>query len=132
MPWLFLVDCWDGPSQPIVYHGRTLTSKILFSDVVATINEHAFTTSPYVSQLFVCLFIYYECLYAIFISCDLFQFICFSTTCCKMQRWKLLRLNLYHKKIFNWFLDKKRDFSHWGHISMRFVDKLWMYKNVIF
>ncbi|XP_067928413.1 inactive phospholipase C-like protein 2 isoform X2 [Watersipora subatra] len=41
------VDCWDGPSQPIVYHGRTLTSRILFSDVISAINEYAFATSPY-------------------------------------------------------------------------------------
>jgi phosphatidylinositol phospholipase C, delta len=25
------LDCWDGPNgQPIIYHGHTLTSKILF------------------------------------------------------------------------------------------------------
>ena len=40
------VDCWDGPnSEPIIYHGRTLTSKINFRDVLVAINEHAFETS---------------------------------------------------------------------------------------
>ncbi|XP_046503072.1 1-phosphatidylinositol 4,5-bisphosphate phosphodiesterase eta-1 isoform X11 [Equus quagga] len=37
------VDCWDGPDgEPVVHHGYTLTSKILFRDVVETINKHAF------------------------------------------------------------------------------------------
>ncbi|XP_029434930.1 1-phosphatidylinositol 4,5-bisphosphate phosphodiesterase eta-2 isoform X2 [Rhinatrema bivittatum] len=34
------VDCWDGPDgEPIVHHGYTLTSKILFKDVIETINK---------------------------------------------------------------------------------------------
>nr|XP_012595709.1 1-phosphatidylinositol 4,5-bisphosphate phosphodiesterase delta-4 isoform X1 [Microcebus murinus]XP_020143785.1 1-phosphatidylinositol 4,5-bisphosphate phosphodiesterase delta-4 isoform X1 [Microcebus murinus]XP_020143786.1 1-phosphatidylinositol 4,5-bisphosphate phosphodiesterase delta-4 isoform X1 [Microcebus murinus]XP_020143787.1 1-phosphatidylinositol 4,5-bisphosphate phosphodiesterase delta-4 isoform X1 [Microcebus murinus]XP_020143788.1 1-phosphatidylinositol 4,5-bisphosphate phosphod len=42
------VDVWDGPSgEPIVYHGHTLTSRILFKDVVATIAQYAFQTSDY-------------------------------------------------------------------------------------
>ncbi|KAK5612716.1 1-phosphatidylinositol 4,5-bisphosphate phosphodiesterase eta-2 [Crenichthys baileyi] len=42
------VDCWDGPDgEPIIHHGYTLTSKILFKDVVETINKYAFTKSPY-------------------------------------------------------------------------------------
>ena len=37
------IDCWDGADgEPVVYHGHTLTSKILFRDVVATISEYAF------------------------------------------------------------------------------------------
>lgn len=41
------VDCWDGPDgEPIIHHGYTLTSKILFKDVVETINKYAFTKSP--------------------------------------------------------------------------------------
>ncbi|KAL0592808.1 1-phosphatidylinositol 4,5-bisphosphate phosphodiesterase eta-1 [Plecturocebus cupreus] len=37
------IDCWDGPDgEPVVHHGYTLTSKILFRDVVETINKHAF------------------------------------------------------------------------------------------
>ncbi|KAF8927970.1 Phospholipase C [Dissophora ornata] len=42
------LDCWDGSDgQPIVYHGRTLTSKILFRDVIEAISTYAFVNSPY-------------------------------------------------------------------------------------
>ncbi|XP_014464534.2 1-phosphatidylinositol 4,5-bisphosphate phosphodiesterase delta-1 isoform X1 [Alligator mississippiensis] len=42
------LDCWDGPnSEPIIYHGYTFTSKILFSDVIKAIKNYAFKTSPY-------------------------------------------------------------------------------------
>ncbi|KAJ8257694.1 hypothetical protein GJAV_G00188690 [Gymnothorax javanicus] len=42
------VDCWDGQDgEPIVHHGYTLTSKILFKDVIETINKHAFVKNPY-------------------------------------------------------------------------------------
>uniref|UniRef100_A0A8C2MQ05 Phosphoinositide phospholipase C n=1 Tax=Cricetulus griseus TaxID=10029 RepID=A0A8C2MQ05_CRIGR len=42
------VDVWDGPGgEPIVYHGHTLTSRILFKDVVATIAQYAFQSSDY-------------------------------------------------------------------------------------
>ncbi|KJE90620.1 phospholipase C-gamma-1 [Capsaspora owczarzaki ATCC 30864] len=42
------LDCWDGPdNDPIIYHGHTMTSKIKFRDVVETIKQHAFETSPY-------------------------------------------------------------------------------------
>ncbi|KAL2091184.1 hypothetical protein ACEWY4_013447 [Coilia grayii] len=42
------VDCWDGPDgEPIVHHGYTLTSKILFKDIVETINKYAFIRTSY-------------------------------------------------------------------------------------
>lgn len=48
-PWAALrllpgaVDCWDGADgEPVVHHGYTLTSKILFKDVIEAINKHAF------------------------------------------------------------------------------------------
>ncbi|XP_051967553.1 1-phosphatidylinositol 4,5-bisphosphate phosphodiesterase eta-2-like [Xyrauchen texanus] len=42
------VDCWDGPDgEPIVHHGYTLTSKILFKEVVETINKYAFAKTQY-------------------------------------------------------------------------------------
>lgn len=42
------VDCWDGPDgEPTVHHGYTLTSKILFKDVIETIDKYAFTKSQY-------------------------------------------------------------------------------------
>jgi Phosphatidylinositol-specific phospholipase C, X domain/Phosphatidylinositol-specific phospholipase C, Y domain len=40
------LDCWDGPENtPIIYHGRTLTSKILFKDAVEAIKKYAFVAS---------------------------------------------------------------------------------------
>lgn len=40
------VDCWDGPDgEPIIYHGYTLTSKILFKEVIETVRDHAFAVS---------------------------------------------------------------------------------------
>ncbi|XP_069384789.1 1-phosphatidylinositol 4,5-bisphosphate phosphodiesterase zeta-1-like isoform X1 [Paralichthys olivaceus] len=40
------IDCWDGPDmEPVVYHGYTLTTKILFRDVIKTVEQHAFEVS---------------------------------------------------------------------------------------
>lgn len=40
------VDCWDGSDgQPIVVHGRTLTTSISFSEVMRCINKYAFVRS---------------------------------------------------------------------------------------
>nr|XP_033953909.1 1-phosphatidylinositol 4,5-bisphosphate phosphodiesterase eta-1 isoform X1 [Pseudochaenichthys georgianus] len=42
------VDCWDGPDgEPMVQHGYTLTSKIPFKSVIATINKYAFINNQY-------------------------------------------------------------------------------------
>uniref|UniRef100_A0A3B5AID1 Phosphoinositide phospholipase C n=1 Tax=Stegastes partitus TaxID=144197 RepID=A0A3B5AID1_9TELE len=42
------VDCWDGSDgEPVVYHGHTLTSKILFKDVVSTVKDYAFKASDF-------------------------------------------------------------------------------------
>ncbi|KAJ6256588.1 1-phosphatidylinositol 4,5-bisphosphate phosphodiesterase [Drechslerella dactyloides] len=42
------IDCWDGDDgKPVVTHGRTLTSKVLFSDVIQTISKYAFVASQY-------------------------------------------------------------------------------------
>ncbi|XP_016012210.2 1-phosphatidylinositol 4,5-bisphosphate phosphodiesterase delta-4 isoform X1 [Rousettus aegyptiacus] len=42
------VDIWDGPNgEPIVYHGHTLTTRIPFKEVVATVAQYAFQTSDY-------------------------------------------------------------------------------------
>ncbi|XP_065351230.1 inactive phospholipase C-like protein 2 isoform X1 [Cloeon dipterum] len=41
------VDCWDGPEQPLVYHGNSMTSKILFRDCIEVIKEFAFIYSQY-------------------------------------------------------------------------------------
>ncbi|XP_066573017.1 1-phosphatidylinositol 4,5-bisphosphate phosphodiesterase delta-1a isoform X2 [Amia ocellicauda] len=42
------LDCWDGhDGEPVIYHGYTLTSKILFRDVIKAISQYAFKTSEY-------------------------------------------------------------------------------------
>nr|XP_012640969.1 1-phosphatidylinositol 4,5-bisphosphate phosphodiesterase zeta-1 isoform X2 [Microcebus murinus] len=42
------IDCWDGAqNEPVVYHGYTLTSKLLFKTVVQAIHKYAFMTSDY-------------------------------------------------------------------------------------
>jgi phosphatidylinositol phospholipase C delta len=42
------VDCWNGSDgQPVVMHGRTLTSQVSFADVMSTISKYAFTKSQY-------------------------------------------------------------------------------------
>jgi phosphatidylinositol phospholipase C delta len=44
------VDCWDGPDgEPVIYHGHTLTSKVLFSDVIRGIRDFGFVASPCVA-----------------------------------------------------------------------------------
>lgn len=42
------LDIWDGADgEPIIYHGYTLTSKVLFKDAIQAIKTYAFKTSPY-------------------------------------------------------------------------------------
>ncbi|XP_049782915.1 1-phosphatidylinositol 4,5-bisphosphate phosphodiesterase eta-2-like isoform X1 [Schistocerca cancellata] len=43
------LDCWDGADgEPVIYHGYTLTSKILFRDVITdAIKPYAFHSSEY-------------------------------------------------------------------------------------
>ncbi|XP_061589010.1 1-phosphatidylinositol 4,5-bisphosphate phosphodiesterase delta-1b isoform X2 [Cololabis saira] len=42
------LDCWDGSDdEPVIYHGYTLTSKILFKDAIKAIQQYAFKTSQY-------------------------------------------------------------------------------------
>jgi phosphatidylinositol phospholipase C, delta len=42
------LDCWDGPNgEPIITHGFTLTSKVLFHEVVEIIHQYAFNASEY-------------------------------------------------------------------------------------
>lgn len=37
------IDCWDGPDkEPLVYHGYTLTTRILFKEVIAIVEQYAF------------------------------------------------------------------------------------------
>ncbi|XP_035266182.1 1-phosphatidylinositol 4,5-bisphosphate phosphodiesterase delta-4-like [Anguilla anguilla] len=42
------LDCWDGSNgEPIIYHGHTFTSKILFKDVIIAVEKYAFRASEY-------------------------------------------------------------------------------------
>ncbi|XP_036934719.1 1-phosphatidylinositol 4,5-bisphosphate phosphodiesterase delta-1a isoform X1 [Acanthopagrus latus] len=42
------LDCWDGANgEPVIYHGYTLTSKVVFRDVIKAIKDYAFKTSEY-------------------------------------------------------------------------------------
>lgn len=42
------MDVWDGSEgSPVVYHGRTLTSKLPLADALHAIKKYAFVASPY-------------------------------------------------------------------------------------
>lgn len=42
------LDCHDGPDmEPVIYHGRTLTTRIKLRAVVQAVREYGFTASPY-------------------------------------------------------------------------------------
>ncbi|KAJ2660122.1 1-phosphatidylinositol 4,5-bisphosphate phosphodiesterase delta-1 [Coemansia sp. RSA 1199] len=41
------LDCWDGRfGEPVVCHGHTFTTRILFEDVIVAISRYAFAVSP--------------------------------------------------------------------------------------
>ena len=42
------IDCWDGADgRPIVSHGRTMTSSVLFADCILVVNRYAFISSDF-------------------------------------------------------------------------------------
>lgn len=41
------MDVWDGPDEPVVYHGRTLTSRLPAREALTAIAKYAFVASPY-------------------------------------------------------------------------------------
>lgn len=41
------LDIYDGDKEPVVYHGKTLTSKVPLRDICEAIAKYAFVTSPY-------------------------------------------------------------------------------------
>ena len=41
------MDIYDGESEPVIYHGKTLTTKIPLRDICQAIHRYAFVTSPY-------------------------------------------------------------------------------------
>jgi phosphatidylinositol phospholipase C delta len=38
---------YDGDPEPVVYHGKTFTSKVPVRDICRAISKYAFVTSPY-------------------------------------------------------------------------------------
>lgn len=43
----FSVDIYDGDVEPVIYHGRTLTTKVPLRDTCEAIAKYAFVASPY-------------------------------------------------------------------------------------
>ncbi|RJE19117.1 phospholipase C [Aspergillus sclerotialis] len=42
------IDCWDGgDGRPIVSHGRTMTTSVLFADCISVINKYAFVSCDF-------------------------------------------------------------------------------------
>ncbi|OJJ80898.1 putative 1-phosphatidylinositol-4,5-bisphosphate phosphodiesterase Plc1 [Aspergillus glaucus CBS 516.65] len=42
------IDCWDGADgRPIVSHGRTMTTSVLFADCISVINRYAFVACDF-------------------------------------------------------------------------------------
>lgn len=42
------IDCWDGgDGRPVVSHGRTMTSSVLFADCINVINKYAFVSTDF-------------------------------------------------------------------------------------
>jgi phosphatidylinositol phospholipase C delta len=41
------VDIYDGDEEPVIFHGKTLTSKVSLREVCQAIMKYAFVTSPY-------------------------------------------------------------------------------------
>lgn len=47
------LDCWDGANgEPVIYHGHTLTSRVLFRDVIKAIKDYAFKVCGTSDSLF--------------------------------------------------------------------------------
>lgn len=42
-----IVDIYDGETSPVIYHGKTLTSKVPLRDICEAIAKYAFVASPY-------------------------------------------------------------------------------------
>lgn len=41
------IDVYDGDNEPMIYHGKTFTSKVAVREVCEAIAKYAFVTSPY-------------------------------------------------------------------------------------
>lgn len=42
-----LVDIYDGDHEPMIYHGKTFTSKVSLREVCQVIKKYGFVASPY-------------------------------------------------------------------------------------
>jgi phosphatidylinositol phospholipase C, delta len=42
-----IVDVYDGDSEPMIFHGKTFTSKVSLREVCLAISKYAFVSSPY-------------------------------------------------------------------------------------
>ena len=42
-----IVDIYDGEVEPVIFHGKTLTSKVSLREVCETIAKYGFVASPY-------------------------------------------------------------------------------------
>lgn len=42
-----LVDIYDGDHEPMIYHGKTFTSKVSLREVCHVIKKYGFVASPY-------------------------------------------------------------------------------------
>jgi len=46
--WFFAVDIYDDPTgDPMIFHGKTLTSKVSLRQVCEAIKKYGFVASPY-------------------------------------------------------------------------------------
>ena len=41
------MDIYDGEIEPVIYHGKTLTTKVPLRDICQAIMRYAFVASPY-------------------------------------------------------------------------------------
>ncbi|KAF8877451.1 PLC-like phosphodiesterase [Gymnopilus junonius] len=41
------LDIYDGETEPVIYHGKTLTSKVPLRDICHAVAKYGFSTSPY-------------------------------------------------------------------------------------
>lgn len=41
------MDIYDGDKEPVIFHGKTLTTKVLLRQVCQAITKYAFVASPY-------------------------------------------------------------------------------------
>ncbi|KAF6758093.1 1-phosphatidylinositol-4,5-bisphosphate phosphodiesterase 1 [Ephemerocybe angulata] len=41
------LDIWEGDDEPMIYHGKTFTTKVSLRDICSAIAKYAFVTSPY-------------------------------------------------------------------------------------